>query len=228
MLHGPRPRNDHARRSVVAAHVGANVVARDGLYVVLAAQYGAAQRGAAVGGGVQTVEDDLAELPVHLLHLAQNGVALPLHVVLLHLAVLNDVCQDVHGLRHVALEHLGVEDGLLAAGVGVEVPAQVLHLHLQRLLGAARRAFERHVLQEVGHAVGALVLVAAARVDPDAHRGRLTAAALAGHAQTVGQRRSLWSAGRTAEPRTARRARRAGVGEEGDGLTEQLLNGLRR
>jgi len=51
-----------------------------------------------------------------------------------------DVGEDLDGLLDVAGEALGVVDGLLAAGVGVQVRAHVLHLQLglAALAGALR------------------------------------------------------------------------------------------
>lgn len=50
---------------------------------------------------------------------------------------------------------------------------------------------ERHVLQEVSSAVRGGGLVAAARINEHAHRGRLTVACLRRHAHTVRQGRNL-------------------------------------
>jgi hypothetical protein len=60
------------------------------------------------------VEDNLLELLLHLLRLAQDNVALPLDGGLLELGVLEDVLQDVDALGDVLVEGLGEVDGVLA------------------------------------------------------------------------------------------------------------------
>ena len=60
---------------------------------------------------VQVVEVQVVQVQ----HLSEGGVG-------------EDVREDLHGAVQVAGEALGIEHGLLPAGVGVQVRAHVLHL----------------------------------------------------------------------------------------------------
>ena len=126
-----------------------------------------------VSDGMEMVKDDLLVLLVDLLLLTQDDVTLALDGAGLELGVLEDVGDDVDGLRDVLAEALGVVDRLLARGVRVEVRAEVLHLELERMLRAAAGALEGHVLEEVRGAARRVRLRARAGVDPHAHGRRL-------------------------------------------------------
>ena len=115
------------------------------------------------------VKDDLLVLLVDLLLLTDYDVALALDGGALELGVLEDVRDDIDGLRDVLAEALGVVDGLLARGVRIEVCAEVLHLELEGVLGATAGALESHMLEEVGGAVGRVRLCARASVYPHTH-----------------------------------------------------------
>jgi hypothetical protein len=104
---------DHAVSSVVGLDVVGQVVTGDGLDVLLGAEDGAAKGLALVSGGVQVVEDDLLELLVNLLLLAQDHVTLTLNSTGLELGVLKDIGEDVDGLGDVVVEGFGVVDGVL-------------------------------------------------------------------------------------------------------------------
>ena len=112
-----------------------------------------------VSHGVQVVEDDLLQVHLDLLHLPEDDSPLPLDLLLAEGGVGQDVREDLHGAVQVAGEALGVEYGLLPAGVGVEVSAHVLDLQLEVGLGPLGGSLEGHVLQEVGHAVVGRCLV---------------------------------------------------------------------
>ena len=84
-----------------------------------------------------------------------------------------DVGQDVDRQRHVVAEHAGVEGGGLDAGRGVDFAADILDLGGD-LEGAPRgRSLERHVLEQMRHAVLVVALVAGAGLDPDAQERRI-------------------------------------------------------
>jgi hypothetical protein len=112
------------------------------------------------------VKDDLLVLLVDLLLLTDYDVTLALDGGALQLGVLEDVRDDVDGLRDVLAEALGVVDGLLARGVRVEVGAEVLHFEFECMLGATAGALEGHVFEEVGGAVGRVRLGARASIYP--------------------------------------------------------------
>ncbi len=84
-----------------------------------------------------------------------------------------DVGEHVEPERDVGLEHAGVIGGHLDAGAGIEVAADRLDLLGDLARGAARRALERHVLEEMRDAVLVRRFVAAAAPDPDAERSGL-------------------------------------------------------
>ena len=116
--------------------------------------------------GVQVVKDNLLHHLVYLLLLSQDDIALPLDGGLLELAVLQDIADDIHCFRHIISECFGVVDGLLPAGVGVQVCAQVLDLQLQGMLIALASSFEGHVFEEVRSSFCGICLCARACIDP--------------------------------------------------------------
>ena len=136
----------HAGALVVGLDVVDQVVPGDGLDVLGGAQDGPAKGGALVGDCVQVVKDDLLKVHLHLLHLAQDNPTLALNLLLAECGVGEDVAQDLDSAVQVAREAFGVEDGLLPAGVGIQVSSHVLNLKLQPGLGSLGSAFEGHVL----------------------------------------------------------------------------------
>jgi hypothetical protein len=77
---------------------------------------------------------------------ALNGTAL-------ELGVLEDIGDDVDGLRDVLTEALGIVDHLLTRSVRIEVSAKILHLDLEGMLEATASALEGHMLEEVGRTI---------------------------------------------------------------------------
>jgi hypothetical protein len=104
----------HAVGGIVGLDVALEVGALDALDVLLGAKDGASEGLALEGRGVQVVEDNLLELFVDLLLLAQNDMTLALDGRRLELRVLEDVGQDVNGGGDVVVEGLGIVDGVLA------------------------------------------------------------------------------------------------------------------
>lgn len=146
---------NHAVSGVVGLDVVGQVVPRDGLDVLLGAEDGATKGLALVSGGVEVVENNLLELLVNLLLLAQDHITLTLDGGGLQLGVLEDIGEDVDGLGNIGVEGLGVVDSVLTLrkglvlgsvdrgthkvfrsyrGVGVQVSAHVLNLQLQLVL----------------------------------------------------------------------------------------------
>lgn len=103
---------DHAVSSVVGLDVFGQVVPGDGLDVLLGAEDGAAKGLGLVSGGVKVVEDNLLELLVNLLLLAQDHITLTLNGTSLELGVLKDIGEDVDGLGDIVVEGLGVVDSV--------------------------------------------------------------------------------------------------------------------
>lgn len=167
VLDGAGADEGHPVGGVVFGNVGLEVRLGNRVDVFLGAEDGVSERGAwqgsakqrGVGGRrhtlegdrVQVVKDDLFILLLDLFLLPQNHVALPLNRRLFELGVLENVGQDVDRLGDVLVERLGVVDGLLARGVGVEVGAEVLDLELELGLGARPGALEGEVLSPGEH-----------------------------------------------------------------------------
>ena len=122
-----------------------------------------------VSNRMEMVKQDLLVLLVHLLLLAQNDIAFALDGAAFELRVLEDVGDDVDGLRDVLAEALGVVDRLLARSVRIEVRAKVLHLELEGMLGATAGPLESHMLEEMRCAIGRVRLGARASVYPHAY-----------------------------------------------------------
>lgn len=98
---------------------------------------------------VQVVKDNLLILLLNLFLLPKNDIALPLNRRLFELGVLENVGENVDRLGHVLVERLGVVDGLLAGGVGVQVGAEVFDLELELGLRSRLGSLERKVLFRV-------------------------------------------------------------------------------
>lgn len=105
---------DHAVGGVVVLDVVGELGPRDVADVLAGAEDGAAQGLVLESGGVEVVEDDLLNLLLDLLGLAEDDVALALDGALLELGVLEDVGEDVDALRNVGVDGLGEVDGVLA------------------------------------------------------------------------------------------------------------------
>lgn len=105
---------DHAVGGVVVLDVVGELGPGDVADVLAGAEDGAAERLVLEGGGVEVVEDDLLDLLLDLLGLAEDDVALALDGALLELGVLEDVGEDVDALGHVRVDGLGEVDGVLA------------------------------------------------------------------------------------------------------------------
>ena len=123
---------------------------------------------------------------VHL-DLFENHLLLGVEVFLPQ-ARAQDVREHVHRFRQVLGQHGRVVDGVLFAGVGVVAgpDAVEVQVHLQR--GAARRALEHHVFEEVRHPrdLGRFVPAPGANEEPERDRPRRRAR-LADELQPVGK-----------------------------------------
>ena len=144
---------DHAVGRVVVLDVTGQLGAGDVEDVLAGAEDGAAQGLVLEGGGVQVVKDNLVELLLDLLGLAQDHVTFPLNGRRLELGVLEDIGEDVDALGHIVVEGPGEVDGVLALysrvsgvgpvdgpymthrGVSVQVATHVLDLELELRLG---------------------------------------------------------------------------------------------
>lgn len=103
---------NHAIGRVIGLDVVDEVVAADGLDVLLGAEDSSAKGLALVSGGMEVVENNLLQLLVNFLLFAQDHVTLALDGAGLESRVLEDVSEDVDGLGDVGVERLGVVDGV--------------------------------------------------------------------------------------------------------------------
>lgn len=104
---------DHAISSVVVLDVVGELGSGDVANVLPGTKDGATERLVLEGGGMQVVEDNLLDLLLDLLRLAQDHVTLALNGGLLELGVLKDIGEDIDTLRHVLIEGLGKVNGVL-------------------------------------------------------------------------------------------------------------------
>ena len=120
--------------------------------------------------------------------LLQDHVALAGKLAAIEARRDDDVAQDVERERQVFAQHARVIGGRVDAGRGVEIAADRLDL-LGDVLGAPPRgALEGHVLEEMGDAVLAFRLAAAAGADPDAERHGLDLGhGMAHHGEAIGK-----------------------------------------
>jgi len=81
----------------------------------------------------------------------------------------DEVAEDVEGDGDVVGEGFDVEADGLFAGKGVEIASDGVHFTGDELGRAGAGAFEEHVLDEVGDAVGFGGLAAGTGLDPNAH-----------------------------------------------------------
>lgn len=102
----------HAVSSVVVLDVVGELGSGDISNVLPRTQDGTAERLVLEGGGMQVVENDLLDLLLDLLGLAQDHVTLALDSGLLELGVLEDIGEDIDTLRHILIEGLGKVDGV--------------------------------------------------------------------------------------------------------------------
>lgn len=109
-----RADENHALGSVVALDVVGELGAADIADVLTGSEDGAAKRLALESGGVKVVKDDLLNLLLDLLRLAEDHITLAFDRALLELGVLEDIGQDVDTLGNIGVESLGEVDGVFA------------------------------------------------------------------------------------------------------------------
>ena len=139
----------------------------------LPAQDGPGQGGAPVDGGGQPLAHQvLGGVLVHA-DLLQDDPPLQLHVPLVEPGVEQHIGQNVQPLVQVPVQGAAVEAGVLLGGVGVELPADGVHVPGQLARRAAGGPLEQHVLDEVGGPVLPGGLVAGAHPHEEAQGGGL-------------------------------------------------------
>ena len=129
-------------------------------------------------------------LRVVLVHadLLQNDPPLGLYIALVEPGVEHHVAQDVGRPVQVVVQAAGVKAGALLGGVSVDLAADGVHLLGELPGGAPLGALEGHVLDEVGGAPLARLLMAGAGAHPQAQAGRADGGDVLGDdADPVGQ-----------------------------------------
>ena len=157
--------DDHPARAIVAAHVAGQRLPAHRLDGVLSAEDRAAHGLAAIGGSLEMVEDDVIRRVVRLADFLEDDAAFALQLLRHEGRMRQDVPEDIGGEGQILLQHLGVEGGILAGGIGVEVPADILDLPRDGSRVPPRRALEGHVFEEVGDTVLRRCLVPRAGMD---------------------------------------------------------------
>lgn len=105
---------DHAVSGVVVLDVAGKLGTGDVADVLARAKDGAAQRLVLEGSGVEVVKDNLLNLLLNLLGLAEDNVALALDGRALEKGVLENIGEDIDTLGHVRVEGLSEVDRVLA------------------------------------------------------------------------------------------------------------------
>ena len=100
----------------------------------------------------------------------EDHLALFLHVLGIKFRAQNEVGDHVEGDGEIRVEHLGVEADLFFRGECVEHAADGIHFASNGFGGAALRALEDHVFDEVGKAVFLGDFAAGTVAHPDPHR----------------------------------------------------------
>lgn len=186
VVDGSGSNKHHSVGGVVLGDELSQLSVGDGLDVLSGTQNGSAQGLVHEGGGVQVVKDNLLVLLVDLLELSGDDLSFSVNGRLGQLGVLQNVGQNLHRLGHVVLERLGVVDGGLSRGVGVEVAAHVLNVELELVLGSLVGALEGQMLEKVSGSVVVGVFVSRAGVDPHSDGGGLNQrVGLGGNGQAV-------------------------------------------
>ena len=158
----------------VAATEALAVVAEEGVLVEGGDGFRGAEDGLAEGLvfpevlGEELVDEDVGVVFVDFDFL-EDDAALALDVGMGEGGVEDQVGEDVEGDGDVVVEGLDAEADSFLAGVGVEVAADGVHFTGDVLGGSGAGAFEEHVLDEMGDAVGGGLFIARAGFDPDAH-----------------------------------------------------------
>ena len=167
----PGQGHHHVPGQIVAGHVVLEPRPRHLLQGGLPAQDGPGEGGALVDRRHEPLGAQV--LGVVLVHadLLQDDPPFGLDVLLPELGAEDHVAEEVHGPVQVLVQAPGVKAGGLLGGVGVDLPADGVHLLGQLPGGAALGPLEDHMLDEVGGAVLVLALVPGAGAHPDAQGG---------------------------------------------------------
>ena len=122
------------------------------------------------GGRGEEIEHEIVGRVLDRADLLQDDVLLALELVGVERALGENVGDDVERQVDVLAQHAGEIGGLLDAGLGVEVAADVLDRLGDFARAATARALERHVFEQMRQPVLARALVARSGGDEHAER----------------------------------------------------------
>ena len=175
VVHRAGGRDDHRVRLVALAVERVDRVPGDAGDRVVGAQDRAAEVGLAVHAEHELVVDEVRGIVVAHGDLLEDHPALGVDVLGADQRGGDDVADHVDGQRQVAVEHPGVEAGVLLGGERVHLPADRVEQRGDLHGLAPAGALEQQVLEVVRRAHLGVRLVARADPDPDAERGRADA-----------------------------------------------------
>ena len=173
MVDGARGAHHHRAALIVARQIGADPIAVEGRNAFRRSENGPAERLLGKGSGVEQIEDEIVRRVLDGADLLQDDALFAFKLVAIEGAVGQNVGQNIEREPRVGCQNMGVVGGLLDTRRGIEIAPCGLDLFRDRTGGAAARALERHVFEQVRQALLVMGFVAGARRDPDPERGRL-------------------------------------------------------
>jgi hypothetical protein len=181
-----RSRQHRAPGPVLAGNEAEQGVATQPGHGFDGAEHGPSQGLIRKGHRLHMIEDDVVRGVLGLADLLQHDRPLAVQFGAVEGRVHHHIADDIHSQRQILLQHLGVIGGVLARRIGVERAADGLDLLGDVLRAAPRRAFEQHMLDQMGDAVDGGVFLARAGAKPEPDRGGLDMVdAVRDHAQAV-------------------------------------------
>ncbi len=158
--HIPRHANDEVARRVPLGHIVHEVLSRKPVDRLLCAGNAPAQRLVPEHGVVGKFTGPCRGVVPGATDLLDDDLALSLHLLFSQQGVLDHVGDDVHRKGDLLEGDLGKVAGHLMRGEGVTAAAGALDGRRDHYrLGPLSRAFEEHMLEEVGDAVDPAVLI---------------------------------------------------------------------
>ena len=121
------------------------------------------------------IVDDVVGQVARLAQLLQHDILLAGEVASVEMRLADEIGDQLDAEFEMFAEQPGLEGGLVARRIGVEIAADILDRLGDLARVAATGALEHHMLEQVGEAVGARLLVPRAAIGMQADRDRLDA-----------------------------------------------------
>ncbi len=115
----------------------------------------------------EAVEDDVVRRVVGSADFLQDHMLFALQLVGVEFRIGQYVGENIDGERDVVTQNAGVEGCRLDAGRGIDLAADILDFRSDLPGTAFAGTLERHVFEQMGHAMLVLTLVPRAGLDPD-------------------------------------------------------------